>query len=130
MRKDFKGQSKELKKAWRVASLKLHPDKGGDPRAFDRAAAAHAVLADPAARADYDTAADLPQRQETFALVDEVRRRYFPERRGFRAFGDPHERRKERAAQERSRREAERKQEEEEEAARSNEQNEAKRDEL
>jgi len=98
---------KELKKAWRVASLKLHPDKGGDPKAFDRAAAAHAVLSDDAARAEYDSAADLPQRQATFSLADEVRRRYFPERRGFQAFGDPHERRKQRAARDRERRRAE-----------------------
>ena len=43
-----------LKKAYRKASLKHHPDKGGDPAAFNRMKRAYDVLNDPAARKRYD----------------------------------------------------------------------------
>ena len=45
----------ELKRAFRTASLRAHPDKkGGSEAAFQRAVAAHAALADGAARRAYD----------------------------------------------------------------------------
>ena len=48
-------------------------------------------MADPRLQA-FDTGVDLPREEyEDLYLVDEVERRYWPDRVGFRAFGDPHE---------------------------------------
>jgi hypothetical protein len=44
----------ELKKAYRVRSLKLHPDKGGDPEAFKDMKYAYDVLKEPHSRWIYD----------------------------------------------------------------------------
>ena len=46
---------KQLKKAYRVMSLKYHPDKkGGSARDFQRIADAYETLADPVRRQAYD----------------------------------------------------------------------------
>lgn len=44
----------EIKKAYFRKAKESHPDKGGDKEAFQRLQAAHSVLSDPGARAEYD----------------------------------------------------------------------------
>merc|ERR1719482_2016514 len=54
---------KQLKRAYRVMSLKFHPDKeGGSTRAFQRIASAFQTLSDPEKRQLYDDGADLKQK--------------------------------------------------------------------
>jgi len=117
-----------LRKAYRSATRRLHPDKrGGSAAGFQRAVAAFEVLGDASLRAAYDAGADLEPgslvaaavgaggagagagagvgrgeagaaRFQSFSVADEVTAHYFPARHGFRAFGDPLERRREQEA--------------------------------
>jgi len=81
----------DLHKAYRSASLRLHPDKpGGSKEDFEAAAEANEVLADPKKRRAYDLGEDLP-RLQGMTLEEEVMRYYYPDRQGYRAFGDPHD---------------------------------------
>ncbi|KAG9224204.1 hypothetical protein CCMSSC00406_0004703 [Pleurotus cornucopiae] len=48
----------EIKKAYRMQSLKHHPDKGGDEEKFKLVVEAHAVLSDPRRRQRYDMGED------------------------------------------------------------------------
>ncbi|KIY51902.1 protein prenylyltransferase [Fistulina hepatica ATCC 64428] len=48
----------EIKKAYRLQSLKHHPDKGGDEEQFKLVVEAHAVLSDPERRQRYDLGED------------------------------------------------------------------------
>ena len=43
-----------LRRAYKAAALKHHPDKGGDTDKFKRAAEAYATLSDPTKRRMYD----------------------------------------------------------------------------
>jgi hypothetical protein len=80
----------ELRRAYRRASLRAHPDKpGGSAAAFAGLAEAHAVLADPGRRRALEDGEDLASGQP-FSLRQEVERYYFPELWGVRSFGDPH----------------------------------------
>ena len=98
----------ELKLRYRRASLMAHPDKpGGTMRAFQRVAEAYQTLADESARTAYDLGLGLGEPRENegdTTLWHEVERDFFPEVHGWRPFGDPHERKRERQAEfERSR---------------------------
>lgn len=44
----------EIKKAYRAAAMKHHPDRGGDSGKFQEIQAAYATLSDPQKRAEYD----------------------------------------------------------------------------
>eukprot|EP00929_Paragymnodinium_shiwhaense_P081220 TRINITY_DN42455_c0_g1_i1.p1 TRINITY_DN42455_c0_g1~~TRINITY_DN42455_c0_g1_i1.p1 ORF type:complete len:1097 (-),score=273.11 TRINITY_DN42455_c0_g1_i1:353-3589(-) len=94
---------KQLKTAYRMMSLKYHPDKqGGSVHAFQIIAKAYETLSNPDKRRDYDEGADLKkkkrngqdssdsedERQER-SLREEIERKYFPERFKFWPFGDP-----------------------------------------
>jgi len=88
----------QLKRAYRLMSLKYHPDKqGGSTRDFQRIATAYETLSDPAKRHAYDEGADLKKpeddseesEREEKSLREEVERKYFPERFKYWPFGDP-----------------------------------------
>eukprot|EP00747_Dinoflagellata_sp_TGD_P110526 gnl/TRDRNA2_/TRDRNA2_170983_c1_seq2.p1 gnl/TRDRNA2_/TRDRNA2_170983_c1~~gnl/TRDRNA2_/TRDRNA2_170983_c1_seq2.p1 ORF type:complete len:809 (+),score=170.28 gnl/TRDRNA2_/TRDRNA2_170983_c1_seq2:692-3118(+) len=92
---------KQLKKAYRLMSLKFHPDKeGGSTRAFQRVATAYETLSDPERRRRYDDGADIQKNRndssdsdderEKQSVREEIERKYFPERYKFWPFGDPH----------------------------------------
>lgn len=53
--------SHDVLKAYRRRVKECHPDKGGDPREFDRVARAYRVLKDPSLRAHYDETGDMPE---------------------------------------------------------------------
>jgi hypothetical protein len=59
----------ELRRVWRVLSLRWHPDRQGDTARFQAIAAAYEVLSDPAKRAAYDrlrgVTRDLPAQRAT-----------------------------------------------------------------
>eukprot|EP00928_Gymnodinium_smaydae_P031713 TRINITY_DN23192_c0_g1_i1.p1 TRINITY_DN23192_c0_g1~~TRINITY_DN23192_c0_g1_i1.p1 ORF type:complete len:1040 (-),score=169.04 TRINITY_DN23192_c0_g1_i1:75-3143(-) len=93
---------KQLKRAYRLMSLKYHPDKqGGSTRAFQQIAVAYQTLSDPEKRRAYDDGADIGKERrsgedsssdsdrEKKTLREEVERKYFPERYKFWPFGDP-----------------------------------------
>lgn len=91
---------KQLKRAYRLMSLKYHPDKqGGSTRLFQAISMAYETLADPEKRRAYDDGADVKRRgraesesdseREERSLREEVERKYFPERYKFWPFGDP-----------------------------------------
>jgi hypothetical protein len=83
----------ELKRAFRQASKRYHPDKQeGSNAAFQRIASAHATLGDVALRDQYDRGDDLPKETpEHPSFAEDVERKYFPERFDFHPFGDPWE---------------------------------------
>jgi len=90
---------KQLKRAYRIMSLKFHPDKeGGSTRAFQHIHHAYETLSDTTKRRNYDEGGDLKgpggndsdsdnERQQS--LREEVERKYFPDRYKFWPFGDP-----------------------------------------
>ena len=81
----------ELRRAYRGQSRKLHPDRGGSTEAFQAVSAAHAILSDSERRRVYDTGSDLRREHyDELPLADQIEAYYFPERQGWRAFGDPH----------------------------------------
>lgn len=64
----------QVKAAYRRRALALHPDRGGDRAAFDRAQLAYEVLSDPARRARYDATGETgrpadPARRAALELV-------------------------------------------------------------
>ena len=96
---------KQLKTAYRMMSLKYHPDrKGGSTAAFQRISVAYKILCDGTTRRDYDEGNDLKSRRggkdsdsDEYAsdeenkqtLREEIERKYYPERYEFWPFGDP-----------------------------------------
>eukprot|EP00934_Nitzschia_sp_Nitz4_P003224 Nitzschia sp. Nitz4//scaffold18_size181773//150430//151509//NITZ4_001937-RA/size181773-processed-gene-0.27-mRNA-1//1//CDS//3329540077//3214//frame0 len=51
---DPKADYDTIKKAYRKLAIKMHPDKGGDPRAFAKVAHANEVVSDPKQRHNFD----------------------------------------------------------------------------
>merc|ERR1712217_61590 len=92
---------KQLKQAYRIMSLKYHPDKkGGSTQAFQLVATAFQTLSDPEKRRAYDEGADVKKgrnhndsesdsEREERSLREEVERKYYPERYKFWPLGDP-----------------------------------------
>jgi len=105
---------KQLKTAYRMMSLKYHPDrKGGSTAAFQRISVAYKILCDSTTRRDYDEGNDLKSRRgggdsdsDEYAsdeenkqtLREEIERKYYPERYEFWPFGDPFIQKRKRAA--------------------------------
>lgn len=58
-----------IRKAYRKLAMKLRPDRGGDPAAFQAATEAHDVLSDPERRARYDATGetDVPREHAVHA---------------------------------------------------------------
>lgn len=93
----------QLKRAYRLSSLKYHPDKKtGSTLAFQRVREAFDTLSDPAKRRAYDLGDDIKKPQHDSdsseysddehakpSLREEVERKYWPERYQFLPFGDP-----------------------------------------
>ena len=83
----------QLRKRYRAASLRFHPDRpGGSAVAFAAAAEAHRVLADRTLRAAYDRGEEI-HTEQPFSLAEEVERHYDPGASGWMPFGNPHTRR-------------------------------------
>lgn len=59
-------EESEIKKAYRVASLRHHPDKGGDEAKFKEIGEAYNILSDPQKRRRYDAGADDPESESPF----------------------------------------------------------------
>jgi curved DNA-binding protein CbpA len=105
---------KQLKTAYRMMSLKYHPDrKGGSTAAFQRISVAYKILCDVSTRRDYDEGNDIKSRRggkdsdsDDYAsdeenkqtLREEIERKYYPERYEFWPFGDPFINKRKRAA--------------------------------
>lgn len=89
----------QLKRAYRLKSIKWHPDKpGGSTTAFQRIAEAYEILSNEEKRKAYDLGEDLKQKggddsdseeRNEKSLHEQVERKYFPERYEFHPFGDP-----------------------------------------
>lgn len=93
----------QLKRAYRLLSLKYHPDKKtGSTLAFQRVREAFDTLSDPAKRRAYDLGDDIRKPQHDSdsseysddehakpSLREEVERKYWPERYKSLPFGDP-----------------------------------------
>jgi hypothetical protein len=105
---------KQLKTAYRMMSLKYHPDrKGGSTAAFQRISVAYKILSDVSTRRDYDEGNDVKSRrggkdsdsdgyesdeENKQTLREEIERKYYPERYEFWPFGDPFIQKRKRAA--------------------------------
>ena len=124
----------QLKRAYRLMSLKVHPDKaGGSAAGFHQVAEAFETLSDPEKRQLYDDGVDTTKKRKKKekgpydsessesededgnkkkSLREEVERRYFPDHFQFWPFGDPfvnkrryQQRKKKQAEQEKARKE-------------------------
>ena len=96
---------KQLKTAYRMRSLKFHPDRAGasSTAAFQRVAKAFDVLSDPDKRSAYDEGKDVKAKRKhgdeddseeeaeehKQSLREEIERKYYPERYEYLPFGDP-----------------------------------------
>jgi curved DNA-binding protein CbpA len=96
---------KQIQQAYRMRSLKYHPDrKGGSTAAFQRIAQAFQTLSDGDKRANYDAGVDIKTRrgggsdeddssdedeERKQTLREEIERKYYPERYEYWPFGDP-----------------------------------------
>eukprot|EP00940_MAST-03C_sp_MAST-3C-sp2_P002593 g2593.t1 len=96
--------AKQLKRAFRMQSLRYHPDRpGGSTIAFQRIRQAYETLSDPDERRMYDAGVDTKKKgreggdssedsdeeEREQSLYEDVERKYFPERYKFHPFGDP-----------------------------------------
>lgn len=115
----------QLKRAYRLKSLKAHPDRaGGSTIAFQLVALAYETLSDPEKRQLYDDGVDVKKHKnkkknpldsesdsededgnKKKSIREEIERKYFPENFKFWPFGDPfiekrrHDARKAKAAE-------------------------------
>jgi len=96
---------KQIQQAYRMRSLKYHPDrKNGSTAAFQRIAQAFQTLSDEHKRAAYDQGVDIKSsrgggsdddseeeedEERKQSLREEIERKYYPERYDYWPFGDP-----------------------------------------
>ena len=106
---------KQIRAAYRMQSLKYHPDRAGASctAAFQRVATAYAVLSDADKRAIFDSGGDVKAskkgggdddseeeaEEHKQSLREEIERKYYPERYAYLPFGDPFVHKRKLAAQ-------------------------------
>ena len=98
LNRDF--TDKQLTRAYRKMSRKLHPDaKGGSDRLFARLAKANEVLSNPKLRREYNEGETLERETLSDGSLGDshktrVLKKYFPDEFGWHPFGDPFERKR------------------------------------
>jgi DnaJ family protein C protein 9 len=78
---DKRASMEQIKKAYRKAALKHHPDKGGDAEKFKAVSVIHSILSDPQKRKLFDDTGELDQEEvsDDFQFWRDYFRSLYPE---------------------------------------------------